>query len=73
MPTCCITIHIQYKLVDCVVVVYPTPSEGWGHAEDHGAPEIGQLSRVWTRGRRDRESPKSERREQSVAGQCRMR
>ena len=28
-------------------------------AEDHGAPEAGQLPRVWTRGRRDRESPKS--------------
>ena len=27
---------------------------------DHGAPEAGQLSRVWTRGRR--ETPKSERR-----------
>ena len=31
-------------------------------AEDHGAPEAGKLPRVWTRGRRDRESPKSERR-----------
>ena len=25
-------------------------------AEDHGAPEAGQLSRVWTRGRRETES-----------------
>ena len=25
-------------------------------AEDHGAPEVGQLSRVWTRGRRETES-----------------
>ena len=39
-------------------------------AEDHGAPEAGQLSMVWTRGHR--ESPKSERRKESVAGQCRM-
>ena len=32
-------------------------------AEDHGAPEAGQLPRVWTRGPREtRESPKSERR-----------
>ena len=31
-------------------------------AEDHGAPEVGQLPRAWTRGRRDRESSKSERR-----------
>ena len=27
--------------------------------EDYGAPETGQLSRAWTRRRRDRESPKS--------------
>ena len=40
-------------------------------AEDHGAPEAGQLSRVWTRGRR--ESPKSEGRKESAAAQCRMR
>ena len=31
-------------------------------AEDHGAPDAGQLSRAWTRGRRETESPKSERR-----------
>ena len=42
-------------------------------AEDHGAPKDGQLSSVWTRGRRETESPKSERRKKSVAGQCRMR
>ena len=42
-------------------------------AGDHGAPAAGQLSRVWTRGRKETESPKSERREESVAGQCRMR
>ena len=41
--------------------------------EDHGAPEAGQLPRVWTRSRRGIESPKSERRKESVAGQCRMR
>ena len=39
-----------------VVVNYPTPSEGWGMAEDHGAPEAGKLSRVWTRGRIETES-----------------
>ena len=27
-----------------------------GMAEDHGAPEAGQLLRVWTRGRREIES-----------------
>ena len=43
-------------------------------AEDHGAPEAGQLTRVWTRGRIEtRESPKSEQRKESVAGQCRLR
>ena len=43
-------------------------------AEDHGAPEAEQLLRVWTRGRKEtKESPKSERRKESVAGQCRMR
>ena len=31
------------------------------------------LPRVWTRGHRDTESPKSERRKESVAGQCRIR
>ena len=48
-------------------------------AEDHGAPEAGKLPRASTRGRRETEvverqrSPKSERRKESVAGQCRMR
>ena len=31
------------------------PRDG-GMAEDHGAPEAGQLSRTWTRGRREKES-----------------
>ena len=31
-------------------------------AKDHGAPEAGQLSRAWTRGRRDRKLQKSEQR-----------
>ena len=30
----------------------PLPRDG-GMAEDHGAPEAGQLSRVWTRGRKE--------------------
>ena len=50
----------------------PLPSDG-GMADDHGAPEAEQLPRVWTKGRKEIESPKSERRKQSVAGQCRMR
>ena len=55
-----------------VVVTRLLPRDG-SMAEDRGAPEAGQLSRVWTRDRRDRESPKSERRKESVAGQCRVR
>ena len=55
-----------------VVVARPLPRDG-GMAEDHGAPEDGQLPRAWTRDRRETESPKSERRKQSVAGQSRMR
>ena len=43
-------------------------------AEDHGAPEAWKFPRAWARGRREtRESPKSERSGESVAGQCRMR
>ena len=45
----------------------PLPRDG-GMAEDHKTPEAGQLPKVWTR-----ESPKNERRQESVAGQCRMR
>ena len=41
--------------------------------EDHGDPEAGQLSRALTRGRKETESAKSERRKESVAGQRRMR
>ena len=33
----------------------------------------GNSPRAWTRGRAETESPKSERRKESVAGQCRMR
>ena len=35
---------------------YPAPLERWGMAEDHGAPEAGQLSRVWTRGHKETEN-----------------
>ena len=43
-------------LFDVVVVVTrPLPRDG-GMAEDHGAPEAGQLSRVWIRDRRETES-----------------
>ena len=41
-----------------VVVTRPLPRDR-GMAEDHRAPEAGQLPRAWTRGRREREKPKS--------------
>ena len=63
----------KHSEVVAVVAVYLTPSEGWGMVENHGAPEARQLSRVWTKGRRETESLKSERCKESVAGQCRMR
>ena len=53
--------HLELKKVASrpvfllVVVDYPTLSEGWGMAEDHEAPEAGQLPRVWTRGRKGTE------------------
>ena len=53
-----------------VVDTRPLLRDG-GMANDHGALETRKLSRVWTRGRR--ESPKSERRKEFVAGQSRMR
>ena len=43
-------------------------------AEDHEAPEAGQLPRAWTRGRRKRERESRQRASgaKSVAGLCRM-
>ena len=52
---------LRMKVKAYVVVTRPLPRDG-GMAEDHGAPEVVE-----------RESPKSERREEFVAGQCRMR
>ena len=37
------------------LVTRPFPRDG-GMVEDHGAPEAGQLPRVWTRGRKEIES-----------------
>ena len=57
-----------------VVVVYPTPSEGWGHGGRPWSPRSRATPQgLDQRSYRDRESPKSERRKESVAGQCRMR
>ena len=63
---------IIYLKLMLLLITRPLLRDG-GMAEDHGAPEAGQLPRVWTSGHRDRESPKSERCKESVAGQCRMR
>ena len=38
-----------------LLITRPLPREG-GMAEDHGAPEAGQLPRVWTRGHKETES-----------------
>ena len=58
----------------CVVVGYPTPSEGWGHGGRPWSPRSRATPQsLDQRLYRDRESPKSERRKESVAGQCRMR
>ena len=46
----------RFFLHDVVVVVtQPLPRDG-GMAEDYGAPEDGQLPRVWTIGRKETES-----------------
>ena len=38
-----------------LLITRPLPRDG-GMAEDHKAPEVEQLSRVWTRGRKETES-----------------
>ena len=42
-------------------------------AEDHGAPEVGQLSRGPELEVVEKESPKSDLHKESIARQCRMR
>ena len=56
-----------------VVLTPPLPRDG-GMAEDHGAPETGQLSRAWTRSNRETESrQRASSAKESAAGQCRTR
>ena len=45
----------KQKLLTVLIVNRPFPMDG-GMVEDHEAPEAGQLSRVWTRGRRETKS-----------------
>ena len=54
------TVLSNYLIHMLLLVTRPLPRDG-GMAEDHEAPEAGQLPRVWTRGRRETETPKSER------------
>ena len=57
-----------------VVVDYPIPSEEWGHGGRPWSPRSRAILRgLDQRLYRDRDSPKSERRNESVAGQCKMR
>ena len=43
------------QLLLLLLFTRPLPRDG-GMAEDHGAPEAGQLPRVWTRGHKETES-----------------
>ena len=47
--------EIEHRLDKFLLVTQPLPRNG-GMAEDHGAPEAGQLPRVWTRSRKETES-----------------
>ena len=47
--------RIWFYYLLLLLITRPLPRDG-GMAEDHRAPEAGQLSRVWTRGRRETES-----------------
>ena len=48
-------IWLNDMLLLLLLVTRPLPWDG-SMAEDHGAPEAGQLPRVWTRGRKETES-----------------
>ena len=63
---------IRFGTALLLLVTRPLPRDG-GMAEDHGAPEAGQLPRVWTRGHTETESRQRVSGAESVAGQCRMR
>ena len=48
-------LELPAKLLLLLLITRPLPRDG-GMAGNHGAPEAGQLSRVWTRGHRETES-----------------
>ena len=58
---------MDWNALHVVVAPRPFPRDG-GMAEGHGVPEAGQPPRAWTKGRRETESPESERCKESVAG-----
>ena len=47
--------HPSEMLLLLLLITRPLPRDG-GMTEDHGAPEAGQLPRIWTRGRKETES-----------------
>ena len=47
--------YVYFMLLLLLLITRPLPRDG-ARAEDHGAPEAGQLPRAWTRGRRETES-----------------
>ena len=66
------TLFLAFSTV--VVVGYPTPSEEWGYGGRPWSPRSRATPHgLDQRSYRDGESPKSERRKESVAGQCRIR
>ena len=68
-------IEVTFVVVVVVVIVgYPTPSDGWGHGGRSWSPRSRATPQgLDQRSHSDGESPKSERRKESVAGQCIMR
>ena len=52
---CGIRIHVFVTDLLLLLITQPLPRDG-DMAEDHGAPEAGHFSRVWTRGHRGTES-----------------
>ena len=64
----------QFPLLLLLLLVTQPLPRNRSMAEGHGAPEAGQLPRVWTRGSKETESrQRASGAKKSVAGQCRMR
>ena len=61
------------KPITCCCCCYPDPSEGCGMVVDHRAQKHGNSSVIGPKIVERPREPKSTRRKESVAGQCRMR